>query len=334
MYCENCGSKLKENSKFCGNCGAKVTDQTGKDEKAASKDIENFEDRFNLIPATKSFEDILSCDPDVLSILKNNKFSLSVESKVLDNNTYAFLVNINTKDNNILQLQHIDGKQIAFIFGKYIFEFKDNQIHHSLHDEFDNNVNFQIYVLHNDGLIYNLADEKKVSNNSRQNENLATNSDIKRNINPSNMMTLEFEIKRGVVDADSIEDDDVQSIFEECLNLCKNNKHQEAADLLYPIMSFEWSWSNCDGDAEDIFDETDDIFFECNKSNTSIRVGESDGDLIITASAKFEVAVKKGTSSDTVTEWLDENSAYACGYLSGGWGYSGSDGDNVWLVNN
>jgi hypothetical protein len=139
MYCENCGSKLKENSKFCGNCGAKVTDQTGKDEKAASEDIENFKDRFNLISATKNFEKNLTCDPEILAIIKTNEFDLSVESRILEEDTYAFLVNINTKEKNYILYQS-DGKQIALILGRYIFKFKDNEIHPSLHDKFDSNV--------------------------------------------------------------------------------------------------------------------------------------------------------------------------------------------------
>jgi len=140
---------------------------------------------------------------------------------------------------------------------------------------------------------------------------------------------LEFQIKRGVVDVDSIEDDEVKATVEKCLKLCKVKKNSEAVELLLPIMSFEWSWGSCDGDAADVFEDTDDIFFECNEKNTSLQVGESDGDLLITSSAMFEVALRDGLSADEITEWLDDNSAYACGWLSGGWGYSGSDGDNV-----
>jgi hypothetical protein len=141
--------------------------------------------------------------------------------------------------------------------------------------------------------------------------------------------SLEFQIKRGVVDIESIEDGDVKSKVEKCLKLCKAKKQSEAVDILLPLMSFEWSWGSCDGDAGDVFEGTDDIFFECNKKNTSLQVGESDGNLLITASAMFQAAVQDSMSADEITQWLDDNSAYACGWLSGGWGYSGSDGDNV-----
>ena len=142
---------------------------------------------------------------------------------------------------------------------------------------------------------------------------------------------LEFQIKRGVVDMDSIEDDDVKASAEKCLKLCKAKKYSEAVEILFPLMSFEWIWGNSDGDAGDVFEEIDGIFFECNKENTSLQVGESDGNLVITGTAIFQVAINDGISADEITEWLDTNSAYACGCLSGGWGYSVSDGDNVFF---
>jgi hypothetical protein len=143
---------------------------------------------------------------------------------------------------------------------------------------------------------------------------------------------LEFQIKRGVVDIESIEDEEVKATVQQCLKLCKAKKYEEAADLLHQTMSFEWSWSACDGDASDIFEDTEDIFFECSSKNSSLKVGEDNGDLVITAWAAFQVPVKDGISADEISEWLNDNSAYACGWLSGGWGYLGSDEDNVLLT--
>lgn len=42
--------------------------------------------------------------------------------------------------------------------------------------------------------------------------------------------------------------------------------------------------------------------------------------------------IKDGLTEEDLSSWLNENSAYACGYLAGGWSYSGSDGDNVWVT--
>jgi hypothetical protein len=88
-------------------------DNSNEDENS-SENIHDYVDRFNLISETKSFEDRLSCNPDITSILKNNEFSLSVISKLLGNNTYAFLVNITTKDNNFLLQKKTENKLLLY----------------------------------------------------------------------------------------------------------------------------------------------------------------------------------------------------------------------------
>jgi hypothetical protein len=143
---------------------------------------------------------------------------------------------------------------------------------------------------------------------------------------------FEFEIKRGVIDA-SDSDDEVKDVLEECIALCKSKKHTEAVDKIYSLLSFEWSWDSCDGDVSDIVEDADDIAFDCSAENCSVQVGLEGDDLMITATAKFEATVNDGLSMDEIQEWLDDNSAYACGYLSGGWSYSSTDGDNVSIVN-
>lgn len=144
--------------------------------------------------------------------------------------------------------------------------------------------------------------------------------------------SLEFQIKRGVVDMDSIEEDDTKEIVEKCLKLCKAKKHEEAVELLLPLLSFEWIWGNCDGDPSDIFETVDDVAFDLSKKNSIVQVGESDGNLVITATVQFDAKIKKGVKEGEITEWLSDNSAYACGYVGAAWLYSESDGDNVWLT--
>ena len=51
---------------------------------------------------------------------------------------------------------------------------------------------------------------------------------------------LEFQIKRGVVDAESIEDADVKAAVQKCIKLCKAKKNSDAVDLLFALMSLEW----------------------------------------------------------------------------------------------
>jgi hypothetical protein len=142
---------------------------------------------------------------------------------------------------------------------------------------------------------------------------------------------FEFQIKRGIINNDDL-DEEVQKIISKCIDLCKKKQHKKATELIFPLLSFEWTWNNCDGDVSEILEESDDLFFECSEDNTTIQLGEDQGNLIITATAKFSAQVKDGLTQEDLSSWLDDNSAYSCGYLSGGWSYSGSDGDNVWVT--
>lgn len=142
---------------------------------------------------------------------------------------------------------------------------------------------------------------------------------------------LEFQIKRGVADCSSL-DDDVIKIVEECLALCNKKDYQAAVQQIIPILWFEWIWGNCDGDPSDIFESVCDISFGLNADNSVLKVGELGGKLVITATVIFDVLVRDGVSQEEVRDWLSENSAYACGYVGAGWIYEGSDGDNVWVA--
>jgi len=335
MYCENCGSQLKKESNFCGNCGAKVTDQAGKDEKAASEDVENFEDKFNLISETKNFEDNLSCDPEILSIIKTNEFDLSVESRILEEDTYAFLVNINTKEKNY-QLYQSDGKQIALILGRYIFEFKDNKIHSSLHDKFDSNANFQLYVVHNEDVIYNIADEKKVSVNVNQNKEKASISNNIGSTESSNADSLFFEwsMEGGQIDEESIEDPSILKALEKAKALIANGEHDKALQSL-PKIHFEFSGQNLDSDPSEFFTEDLEFSFEIDPSNDmhNISLEIDNDDLLMTISVTFALPVKDGIDISELNEWFENNGGYYAGLAYGGWGWSGDNGGQLICTN-
>lgn len=142
---------------------------------------------------------------------------------------------------------------------------------------------------------------------------------------------FEFQIKRGVIDASDL-DDEVKEVIEECIALCNAKKNQEAVEKICSLLSFEWSWSGCDGDASEIVEDSDDIAFDCSLENCSVQLGVESDELIITAIARFDTQVNDGLSVEEIQEWLDDNSAYACGYLSGGWSYSNTDGDNISII--
>jgi hypothetical protein len=143
--------------------------------------------------------------------------------------------------------------------------------------------------------------------------------------------TLEFQIKKGIVDIDS-SDQEIKNHLQNSLCLCKQEKCEDAVDLIFPYLNFEWIWSNCDSDPEEIFENSEDIFLKLTETNSSVEFCNTEGELAITASVQFKAKIKSFVESEELSSWLEDNAAYACGHISGGWSYRGSNGDNVWLL--
>ena len=77
--------------------------------------------------------------------------------------------------------------------------------------------------------------------------------------------------------------------------------------------------------------EEDYIEFECTSENTSVKIGYDDC-LIVTISVQFEIPLNGGISTAELAEYLPDSGAWASASASPGWGYAGSDGDNVWFL--
>ena len=142
---------------------------------------------------------------------------------------------------------------------------------------------------------------------------------------------FEFQIKRGLVDEDEIEDEDVQKLFDELKQLCKTKNYEEASKRLLSSLSFEFGPDELDDDPERFFANTDYIEFECSNENTSVRVGYDDC-LIVTILVQFEIPLKAGVSSAELSEYIPDSGAWASASASPGWAYSESDGDNVRFI--
>jgi transposase-like protein len=135
--------------------------------------------------------------------------------------------------------------------------------------------------------------------------------------NDGDIGLFEFQIKRGLVDEDEIEDEDVQKLVDELRQLCDDENFEEAASLLISNLSFEFGPGDLDDNPEVFFASTDFIEFNCSSENTSVKI-EYDDCLIVTISE--------------LAEYLPESGAWANASASPGWGYTGSDGDNVWFL--
>lgn len=141
-------------------------------------------------------------------------------------------------------------------------------------------------------------------------------------------MRLEFAIKRGVVNANEIEDEDIKGCVSKSIELIRlGNLHEAVAAL--PPLSFEWSWSGGDGDPGEIFEHYDDIDTILSPDNSRVRLGEDRGNLVISANIVFDVEIKIGIDRDYFQNWLEENSMSNAGYISGGWSYHSDDGTSI-----
>jgi hypothetical protein len=141
-------------------------------------------------------------------------------------------------------------------------------------------------------------------------------------------LKMEFILERGVVNIDEIEDDVIKMKMRKTLEYVQMKKWAAALEVLPPL-SFEWSWSSGDGDSEALFEDVQDIDIALTEFNSRIRLGEIDGNLIISANVFFEVDVRGDIDRDDVQNWLNENSMDGAGYVSGGWSYHSDDGVSI-----
>jgi transposase-like protein len=142
---------------------------------------------------------------------------------------------------------------------------------------------------------------------------------------------FEFQIKRGLVDEQNIDDEELQELVDDLKNLCDDGDNEAACELILPNLSFELDPSQLDDDPDRFFSDTDYIELECTDSNTSVKVGNEDG-LSVTIVVKFEIPLNEGISTKELSEYLPESGAWSAASVSPGWGYTDSDGDNVWFI--
>jgi hypothetical protein len=142
---------------------------------------------------------------------------------------------------------------------------------------------------------------------------------------------LEFYMKRGQVNISDIDDESELKSITNVIELVKQEKFEEAIASL-PSLFFEWIPMNGDGDCSEIFENTDDFQIELSPENSTIRVGYENESLILTISVTFPIDVRDDVDADQLSEWLDDNSMYACGYVGAGWSYDGDDGCTLHVI--
>lgn len=146
------------------------------------------------------------------------------------------------------------------------------------------------------------------------------------------LLPLEWRIIAAAIDredAAASDDSDLVHRISTALELARDGaRSAEVAGALGPMM-FEWSWSNCDGDPSELFEEPTDFSLAIDESNSEIEAGMVLGELVLSVRVLFTVQVIDGYSAEDVHDWLQENSAAICGFVGGGWSYSGDEGQSV-----
>lgn len=95
---------------------------------------------------------------------------------------------------------------------------------------------------------------------------------------------------------------------------------------------FEWDWQNCDEDPSVFVRDTDSIRFLLNDTNSTITARILQKHLVITASVRFKLSVHSDIVDEEFSAWLEEVNAKSCGFVSGGWSYSGDAWQSVNLL--
>ena len=141
---------------------------------------------------------------------------------------------------------------------------------------------------------------------------------------------FEFHIKRAVVNMDDLDEDIIENV-NTSIALIKKGQLEKAIEAL-PTLNFEWIWSNGDGDPSEFFTDTEDLSIPLTPENSSIRVGETDGNLVLTVAIQFELTLVENCNTDEINDWLSDNSMFFCGYIGCGWTYHGDEGGGITLL--
>jgi len=141
---------------------------------------------------------------------------------------------------------------------------------------------------------------------------------------------FEFHIKRAIVNMDDLDEDIIENV-NTSIALIKKGQVEKAISALPPL-NFEWIWSNGDGDPSEFFTDTDDLNIPLTPENSSIRVGETDGNLVLTIAIQFELTLVENCNTDEINNWLSDNSMFFCGYIGCGWTYHGDEGGGITLL--
>ena len=141
---------------------------------------------------------------------------------------------------------------------------------------------------------------------------------------------FQFQVKRGLIDATDLEQDD-QIVVDEITTLCQQGNYELARKKVLQAMYFECDFYNLDCDPLEVFSDPEMIEFKCDDSNTTVDVNFYDGHLIMTVSVEFSAQVESSLCAEEIQEVLSDQGGWSCAAISP-FMFASDDGTNMWLT--
>lgn len=146
---------------------------------------------------------------------------------------------------------------------------------------------------------------------------------------------LEWTISRATIDqADLMASDDpalVARVRRAAALVRTGASATRVREALGPL-TFEWCWSNCDSDPSEVFEDPTDFTLELDAGNSNVDFEPTREEMIVSIGVRFALDVRAGLDPESLDQWLERESAHACGFASGGWCYAGDEGSSVTVV--
>ena len=139
-------------------------------------------------------------------------------------------------------------------------------------------------------------------------------------------LKIRWSVKRASINVDEIEDQETKTALENAKSLCYEGQYENAIRKL-PTINFEFDGNSLDSDCSNFLKKSTYSFdLDYESSDTSIKIGIQDGNLILSISVIFQVDVHDAIHPEELNEWLSENGGWAAGNAAGMWSYSDDDG--------
>lgn len=146
-------------------------------------------------------------------------------------------------------------------------------------------------------------------------------------------MTLNWHIKRAVIDFKTLEDKDTLNSLRRVKQLVDQKKYIEAIKAL-PSMEFYWNVEQTTSDKNigKYFQQQEYHFVLDERHLDNLKIGIQNANLCLSISVVFDVIVEDGVSRDELNKWLWDSGAWMSASVTGEWTYIEDDGGHFEVI--